>query len=271
MQHVDTTPTLARYMLGKTLKRLRTAAGINTKTAAETCHVVTPTITRWEAATSTPKPLAVAALGNLYGASDADIEKMCSWATKAQRRGLFEHADVPPDARMLFEAEHVAYAIRCVELENVPGLLQVPEYLMELQAALPQYFDPSTLEQIREVRERRQAAQAARSEPPITQYVIGVAAMTYLAQMPIEVREAQIERLREAVADGIDIRVVTRPHAAMSGSFTLVQISPGYPPFAYTETVAGSQYLEDSNVVSRFEQTFQSAQETAITLEEYLT
>ena len=263
-------PTLARFVLGRMLRRLRVEASVDVQTAADLCGVVKTTVIRWELGASPPKPPMVKELGNAYGATQADIDKMSAWALKAKRRGLFESPDVPPDARMLFEAEHVAHAIRAVELEHIPGLLQTPEYLAEVQAALPEYFEPDSLDRIRAVRERRQAAQAARTEPPITQYIIGIAAMTYLAQMPTDVRKGQIERLREAVASGIDIRVLTKPHAAMLGSFTLIQITPDHPPFAYIDSVDGSRYLEGEDVLCRFEQTFASAQKSAIALEEYL-
>lgn len=263
-------PTLARYVLGRMLKRLRVDAGIDIRTAAKICGVVETTISRWETGYTPPKPPVIMALGTAYGATDDEITKMSAWALKAKRRGLFEGPDVPPEARMLFEAEHVAHAIRAIELEHIPGLLQTPEYLAEVQAALPEYFDPESLDRIRAVRERRQAAQAGRTNPAITQYIIGIAAMTYLAQMPTDVMKGQIGRLRDAVASGVDIRVLTKPHAAMLGSFTMIQISPEHSPFAYIESVDGSRYLEGEDVLFRFSQTFASAQQSAIALEEYI-
>lgn len=263
-------PTLARFVLGRMLKRLRLAAEVDIKTAAGICGVVETTISRWESGASPPKPPMVTALGTAYGATQSDIEKMSGWANKAKRRGLFEGPEIPPDGRMLFEAEHVAHAIRAVELEHIPGLLQTPEYLAEVQDALPEYFEPDHLDRIRAVRERRQSAQAARTEPPIAQYIIGIAAMTYLTQMPTDVRKGQIGRLRDAVTSGVDIRVLTKPHAAMLGSFTMIQISPDHPPFVYLDSVDGSRYLEGEDVLCRFEQTFASAQQSAIALEEYL-
>lgn len=263
-------PTLARFVLGRMLRRLRTEAGVDIQAAADLCGVVKTTVIRWELGASPPKPPMVMALGNAYGATQSDIDKMSGWAIKAKRRGLFEGPDVPVDLRMLYEAEHIAHAIRAIELENIPGLLQTPEYLAELQDTLPGYFDPDTLAKIRDLRERRQAAQAARTEPSIVQYVIGIAAMTYLAQMSPDVRKGQTERLRDAVRSGVDIRVITQPHAAMLGSFTMIQISRDHPPFAYVESVDAGRYLEGEDVLFRFEQTFASAQETAIELEEYL-
>ena len=263
-------PTLARFVLGRTLKRLRLEAKVELKNAAAICGVVETTISRWEVGASPPKPPVIMALGNAYGASEADIAKMSTWANKAKRRGLFEGSDVPVDARMLFEAEHVAHAIRGIELEYVPGLLQTPEYLATMQSAVSEFHTAEMLAKIRNLRERRQAAQAARQKPVIMQYVVGLATMAYLDQMPGDVRKGQIARLLEAAKSGVDIRVLTKPHAAMLGSYTMIQISPDHPPFVYVESLDAGRYLEGENVLSPFEQTFVSAQKSATALEEYL-
>lgn len=263
-------PTLARFVLGRMLRRLRVEAGVDVQTAAELCGVVKTTVIRWENGNSPPKPPMVKELGREYGATRADIDKMSAWALKAKRRGLFEGPDVPVDLRMLYEAEHVAHTIKAVELEHIPGLLQTPEYLAEVQSALPGYFEPDTLSRIIDLRERRQHAQSARTTPAIMQYLIGTAAMTYLSQMTTDVRKGQTGRLRDAVASGVDIRVLTKPHAAMLGSFTMIQISPDHPPFAYVESVDAGRYLEGADVLFRFEQTFDAARTVSTPLEEYL-
>lgn len=252
------------------LKRLRIDAGLSRGRAGAHIGKIEETVRRWEVGQIAPNVSTIRDLANLYGASPEELARMTSLVASSKERGLYEDAGVPPELRYLYESEATSRAIRAIELENIPGLLQTPEYHRRIQEA--QLTEPAEFETaIRGLRPRRQEIVFSRRQPPHLQWVIGLAALAYLDAEP-DIRDDQLKRLREVdQLSHAEIRIITRFHPAMLGAFTLVtpNVSANHP-FVYVEGLDGGRYLEHRDVVSRYEAAFAAVFESAISLEEYL-
>jgi transcriptional regulator with XRE-family HTH domain len=268
----ETTPTLARRYIGETLERQRIEAGLSRGRVATELGKSAETIRRWENGEAPVSVSFIRDMGRMYEAPLAVISRLCALALETKQSGLFEGRHVPTEARVLWESETTAQLIRSVELENIPGLLQTPEYHRTVQAAqLP--VDAETAERSREFRTRRQRNLFGRKELPRMEFMIGRAAIDYTSRHP-GVYADQLARLREvANMPEAEIRVIADFHAGMLGSFTLItprQGALGARPFVYIEAADGVRYEESSDVVSLYEQVYPAVNETAILLEEYL-
>ncbi|MFD0558479.1 helix-turn-helix transcriptional regulator [Stackebrandtia endophytica] len=252
------------------LKRLREAAGLDVYKVAEHIGYDRTALGRWEQGINVPKIPTIRALAELYGASSVELSKLTTYATQAKRRGVYEHANLPIEVRMLYEAEPVADVIQSLELDYLPGLVQTPEYLRATQAVqIPHPTEVDTA--VQDLRRQRQEAVFDNRSPRV-ELVFGQSALLYLDSMP-EIKSGQVARLRELAAlDTVDIRVLTGLHAAMVGAFTIIEPDSGNEAasFVFLESADGCRYLEDRDVVSRYRQTFRLCQKQASPLEEYL-
>ena len=175
---------------------------------------------------------------------------------------------------MFADFEPTAVEILSYEPEYVPGLLQTPEYLRAVQAAQLPSQAPNP-EAVHKLRATRHKSLFTRRTQPSMKFVIGAVAMVYLDDLDEDVRTAQLAHLREMNAQAnIEIRVITRMHAAMNGGFTILepaQGSLGANRFVWVEAQDVCRYVEAGDVVSVYDEIFSSVCDRAKPLEEYLT
>lgn len=263
-------PTVARRALGSSLRKLRETAGFSRSQAAHAIGYSPQTIQRIEEGTQATRDHQVERLGRLYSAPPALMSEMYRYALDGSRRGWWQaHKEgIPSEFPLFLEAEQDAGRIWVLELEYIPGLLQTPEYLRAVQDAQPT-LPAAHAEAVRLLRSRRQELLFGRRQPPEIVFLIGRSSLDYLTTLP-EVYSGQLARLRQiAELPSVEIRVICGLHAAMAGSFNVLTPSTG-PPFAYVDSIDGCRYIEDGNVVSLYERTFEHVRSSAITLEEYL-
>lgn len=268
----ETPPTVARRFIGDTLKRLRQEAGKSQADVAAYVGKVEETIRRWEAGKNPVGVSVIRDLCSYYDAAPEIMSRLTSVAADAATPGLFEGPHVTPDNRALWENELTAASLRSVELDNVPGLLQTPEYQRSIQAALlPAARDVQAAN--RQNRAARQERVLGQKNPPELKCVIGRAVIDYMESHP-PVRDGQIARLREVNAmPNAEVKVLHTFHASMLGSFYVVTPRAGAlgaRPFVYLEGAHGGRYEEGKDVVSLYDEIFSSVHDTAIELEEYL-
>jgi DNA-binding XRE family transcriptional regulator len=266
-------PTLARRALALAFLRLRTAAGKTPAEVGVAVAVSRQTIGRIEDGDKATRLITVKALCDYYGVSRDEKSRLCELATRSKEKGWWEPffdktqgTITRPKSPLFLETEREAVRIWVLELEVIPGLLQTMEYLRELQAAglpMPQEIADAA----QGLRAHRQAMLDNRADAPEIEFIIGRAAMDYLEQLPKEVREGQMERIREVAArPNVTVRVITGLHAATAGSFTVLEPADEMPPFVYLDAVDGCRYVEDPveghDVVSLYERTFVAARES---------
>ncbi len=263
--------------MGIRFRRLREAKGETPAQTAAAIGMGRKTIDRIEKGTQGTKQPVIKALCDHFEVADQERSHIFSLFVRSGERGWWEayfdtgsRESVNPDFPLFLESEQVATLIRTFEAEIIPGLLQVPEYLVELQAVqLP--APEEVAEQILGLRAHRQKLIFGDNHRPGIEFLLGEAAMVYLSKLPRKVRDGQIERMLEVDAmPNASIRVLTGLHAAVAGSFTLLTASPDLPPFVYLDSVDGCRYIEQPDVVSLYERTFEGARERSESIREYL-
>lgn len=266
------TPTLAKIGLGAIIKRLMEDAGISDAEIAAAVGVHVDTIDRWKKGQFAPKRSAITVIVTVTGASPEEMSVMNTLSLESKKKGLFEGNNVPPELRVLYETEATARLIRSIELEYIPGLLQTRRYHLAAQAAQVAVEEEKAAT-LRRLRIRRQEIVFGRVPLPRMQFIIGIAALAYLEQLPGDLRDEQIDRLREVAAlPGVSIRVITGLHAGMLGSFTILTpaASTRAEAFAYVEDNDGGRYVE-GDVVSGYDAVHRRVWDRqSIELEEYL-
>lgn len=268
-------PTVAHGAFVKMLRELRQAARYDYADAAAELGVNTRTIKRWEDGTNIPSRSSIKFLGTFYGATHAQVEALCSLARDAKQTGLVEKfkGGAPPEFRTFAEHEASAISILMYEPELIPGLAQTTDYLREIHETYLDFLIPNP-RAIHAFRQNRQKRVFSRRHLPEIKMVIGIAAMLYLDALPDDVKSGQVQRLRELNAESsIDIKVVTLPHTAMGGGFTIMTPAKdghGASRFAYLESQDAGRYVEDSDTLSLYAKIFRSVYGRAIPLEEYL-
>ncbi|WP_460545139.1 helix-turn-helix domain-containing protein [Glycomyces halotolerans] len=271
-------PTLARRSLGAAFRRLREDAGQSPREVGEAIGVSRQTIGRIEDGKQATHILQAKALCDHFSVSATAKSHLCELAVRGKEKGWWEPyveagsaEPARPNFPLFLETEQVAIHIRVLETEVIPGLLQTPEYLRELQAAqLPQ--PPEVAEAVRALRTHRQKLMADRTDTPRTEFLISRSVVDYLDALPRDVAIGQRARLLEAaIVPGVEIRVITRLHAGAAGAFAILTPPEDVPPFVYIDDLDGCRYVEDLDIVSVYEQAFAATRNTSISVEEYLT
>lgn len=275
MSSAPSHPTISRRGLGKRLKQRREEAGLTEQEAAGLLGYTLKSIRRIEAGTQGTKQTTIEAFVKHYGIGPEEGSYLQTLRVRGTERGWWEDyidkgtkESTRPDFPMFLESEQIAKHISMFESEVVPGLLQTPAFLQALQdAQLP--IPLEVAEQVRKLRERRQ--EVFQGQVPAMQVLLGEAAILYLMRLAPEVRDGQVARLREVAAmPEAEVRITTRLHAAMAGSFAVVTTPDEFPPIVYSDLMDGCRYLEDMNVTSRYRRAFAAAWEVSVSLEEYL-
>lgn len=270
-------PTIARRSLGRSLERHRESKDLSRAEAGRAIGYSGQTVQRIEEGTQATKPIVVEALCKLYGIDDTEMSHLTTLAVRGKERGWWEpYFDIGseetsrPKIPLFLETEQSALQIWVLETEVIPGLLQTPEYLRELQAVqLP--MREEVAESWRGLRTHRQKLLYSRTPLPSLEFLIGKAAVDYLEAMPAEVRNGQVDRLLEVSAmAGASIRVLTSLHAATAGAFNLLYPGDESEPFVFTDAADGCRYIEQRQLVSMYEQIAESARDKSVPVEEYL-
>lgn len=273
----ESQPTIARRSMGRALERHREAKGLSRAEAGRAIGYSGQTIQRIEEGTQATRALVIEKLCDLYGVTGAEMSHLTTLAARGKERGWWEpYFDIGaeetsrPKIPLFLETEQAALQIRVLETEVIPGLLQTQEFLRELQAVqLPMPEDVA--ESWRGLRTHRQKLLYNRVPLPHLEFLIGRAAIEYLDAMPAAVRDGQISRLREVAAmENVEIRIITRLHAATTGAFNLLYPGDETAPFVFMDAADGCRYIEQRQLVSMYEQMFLSAREKSESAEEYL-
>lgn len=273
----ESQPTIARKGMGRALERHREARGLSRAEAGRAIDYSGQTIQRIEEGTQATRAIVVEKLCDLYGIDDAEMSHLTSLAARGKERGWWEpYFDIAagetsrPKIPLFLETEQAARQIWVLETEVIPGLLQTPEYLRQLQS-VQLAMREEVAESWRGLRTHRQQLLYSRAPLPRLEFLIGKAAIDYLDAMPTDVRDEQRARLLEVAAmRGASIRVLTRIHAATAGAFNLLYPGDDGEPFVFTDGADGCRYIEQPGLVSMYEQIFESARDMSIPIEEYL-
>jgi transcriptional regulator with XRE-family HTH domain len=263
-------PSVRRRRLGAQLRRLRDDAGFTLASAAERLGMPRAKLGKLETSElKTVKPSDLDAMLALYAVEDAQARELVELlARDAKIRGWWwKYRDLfGPEPLPDFEAE--ASVIRTFEPQVIPGLLQTPEYA-EAVFRGGRYTSPERIVRQVEARmERREILQRFDS-PARLWAVIDEAALRRPMGGP-EVMRTQCEYLlRVGALPNIDLHVLpfaAGAHAALSGSFVILDFPEALDPtIVYTDTVGSGLFEESPDEVGQYETVFGDVTAAALT------
>lgn len=246
-------PTVRRRRLAAELRRLREAVGLSSGQAARDLGWHAPKLTRFERADRTPSQGDLTVLLDLYQVHDDQLrDGLARLLRESNERGWWsDYRDVfGRSALPDFEAE--AETIRTYEAQVIPGLLQVPEYIEAVfrgGAARPDYV----VQRHVDARLERQRILEGH-DPTRLCAVVDEAALRRMVGGP-DVMVRQLDHLLHmAVRHHIDLRVLpfaSGAHAAMSGSFMILEFPDAAAPVAFTASVTSNLFVEERHQLNR--------------------
>ncbi len=151
-------PTAQRMIVGKMLGLLRVRAELNEKQAAEAIgYRYSSKISRLEGGQHDFKESEVCGLLRAYGATQDECEHVRHLAVKANRPGWWDDwSDVSTKSLQTHVSlEEMAQRIRSYEMQQLLGLLQIPEYTRALVEANSPDTDEKSVHRIVEFRTMR--------------------------------------------------------------------------------------------------------------------
>ncbi|MBX6383033.1 MAG: helix-turn-helix domain-containing protein [Microbispora sp.] len=256
--HSRRSPTVLRILLGTQLRRLRESRRIRLEDAGHAIRASHSKISRMELGRVGFRRRDVADLLTLYGVTDdSEREALLSLVAQANAPGWWhKYDDVLPS---WFEAyvglEQAASAIRCYEVQFVPGLLQTPGYAEAVvRLGYPDAPDEEVERRVRLRMDRQEVL--VRPDPPLLWAVIDEAVL----RRPVggaEVMRAQIEHLLEVITlPRVTLQIIpfsAGGHAAAGGPFSILRFAEDdLPDIVYLEQLTSAIYLEKREDIDRY-------------------
>lgn len=266
------TPSIARAALRRNIIDLRIAAGLDQSDVSASLGVHADTVRRWETGEIALRTANVIALAHLFKATPEQLTWLTTLAGQAKEKSAVEKfkGGADPEFSIYADFEPTARVIWTYEPEYLPGLIQTSDYLRAVHAAhLPEQV--KNPEAVHQLRTSRHVTLFTRTDMPEMRFLIGVAAMHYLQQLPPEVRDPQIQHLLDIDAmPTAKVRVITVMHPSMSGGYTLLTPASGIDAarFVYFEGERVMRYEEGTDVVSHHDKMFRTAWSRALKLKE---
>jgi transcriptional regulator with XRE-family HTH domain len=267
-------PTV-RLVLGKKLRELREAAGIDPSQLSKLKLGSASTTSRIETGKVPVAPYKVVALCKLYGVDQATTDELESLAYRSSEDSILDdYSDVIPRWFSIYvQLEASASRIRSWEPDVLPGLLQTAAYARAVFEAYRPPLEPTAVERSLAIREQRQRAVFAEQHQAHVFAVLGEGVLARQVGGPA-VAAAQLDHLRMLCGSGqATIRVLTfdvGAHAAMEGSFSLLEFDDSdLGDVAYVENAAGAKYIDKARLVPRYREMFDAVYRKSIPLEDY--
>lgn len=252
-------PTLNRLRLGRYLKRLREEAGVDRPTAAAAIDRSPSHVGHIEVGRNPPtKGDLIVLARDLYGADQETLAVLEALRVDASKRGWWSDSGLPEPLKDYVGLETDADAVRILELENVPGLLQTEEYMRRVYA-LEFRLSPKDVDRRVRARLQRQERLVGDNSLQLTA-VMSEAALERCA-WERSVAADQLARLIERAAwPNVDLRVLPLRlglHIGQAGPFALLSFPDGLlPDVVHQEYAAGGHVNDDEAVVSQLSTLF---------------
>lgn len=258
---MPTTPTVRRLLLSNELSRLRTAANVSAEQAAKHIGCRVTKISRIELAQNNIQVGDVKMLAELYGDDPGHIEIMLDLARGQNQRGRWNgyRAVYPEWFRMFVDLERDAAALRSVQVEVIPGLLQTERYIRALHEEDRPVGGSCDADDSVAARTERQEL-FTKSGPPEVSFILSESCLRRQVGGPAVMREQlhhliEMARLRTVLLQVLPFQAKTDA-GRIAYRFTLLTIpaprTTAPLEFAYVEAHDDARYLDDKKAVSAY-------------------
>jgi transcriptional regulator with XRE-family HTH domain len=250
-------PTIPRWQLGETLRRLRQDAGMSEADAAKALRCSESKIRRFEGGGVGMKYADVVLLLQAYRVEDEVRRAILDLHAQSAQRGWWTpYGQVPARFSQFLSLESSAISIRIFETVMVPGLLQTEAYARASDSANTPGITPEEVE--RQVQLRMERQQHVLADPPELWVILDEAVLHRPGGGPAVMAEqlehlARVARTREP--GGINLHVVPfshGPYQGQLGPFTIFGYEEDqHSPVVHVGGQEGSVYMNDEKDVSR--------------------
>lgn len=224
-------PTARQERLGTELRKMREAAGLTAREAAERVGTTSPQMSHVEAGRTGVSAERLRGMATHYAClDDALIDELVAMAAERDKgwweeyRGTLAHA-----ALDLAELEHRCRRLRTFQGVYIPGLLQVDDYTRALMAYGVPKPSPRQLEALVAFRMRRRKV-LDNGSPPAYEAVIHEAALRTLVADRDVARQQLAFILEQGERPGVTVRVVPFDVDGFGGAGTPVLYAYGPVP-----------------------------------------
>ncbi|WUI04497.1 helix-turn-helix domain-containing protein [Spirillospora sp. NBC_00431] len=246
-------------LVGSQLRRFREAAGISTEDAGYEIRGSHSKISRMELGRVGLKERDVADLLSLYGVTDPDRrDALLELVDLANRPSWWqEYGDtVPAWFEPYLGLEQGAVVARVYEVQDIPELLQTPDYARALLMARHPEAPAEEIERRVELRMRRRRRVFERPGPLKLWAVLDEAALRRRVGGAETMRDQLRFLIDMAWLPNVTVQILpfaSGGHAAECGPVTLLRFAePELPDVVYLEQLAGALYPDRPADISRY-------------------
>jgi transcriptional regulator with XRE-family HTH domain len=253
-----TPPTPRSRRLGRELKKLRDARGLNMDEAAKLLHCSTSRVSRIESGDIKPRAGDVMEMLVAYDmAIDGEPgTSLLVLARDLRESGWWQRLDALSSKYATF----IAYEAEALELRNfepilVPGLLQTEAYAHEV-ISVGRETDGATIDQLVQARLMRQSVLTRQPTPLRVHSILSEAALTVEVGSPEIVRDQLEHIVALSRLPNVTIQVLrfaAGAHIATRGGFAVLTFDKDDPPLGNIETMAGELFLESPKEISQLD------------------
>ncbi|MFI6404669.1 helix-turn-helix transcriptional regulator [Streptomyces sp. NPDC050548] len=238
-------PTARQRRLGRELRRLREAAGLTARQAAESLGTISVTMSQIESGVAGVSEARVRRIAAQYACTDTQlIDALVGMATERTDGWWEEYRDgLPPMFLDLAELQHHATFLQEIATAHVPGLLQIEDYARAVFA----YWRPEIPENEMELRvEHRIRRQVDLGMAPYTAVLHEPVLRTRVANR--RVARAQLDAVLErSDAPGVTVRVIPFDVDGFAGASAELLYAGGRVPAldtAQRDTPQGTAFID---------------------------
>ncbi|WP_433391065.1 helix-turn-helix domain-containing protein [Micromonospora sp. KLBMP9576] len=252
----DMGSTVPRRRLGRTLRDLRTEAGITLDAAAEALECSRQKVWRIESGLGSVRGVDVRAMCELYGATAELTRALTAVAGETRAKGWWHaYGDAIPDWFELYVGlESAASQLRFYKNSLVPGILQTRDYALGIYRIDQPDLSEEDRERAVELRLQRQSLLTRRlPRAPQVQVVLCESVLLRPVGSPTTMTDQLGHLLEEGRLPNVSVRVLPLAagphHGAVGGEFVLLDFPLGNrsvpdPSVVYSESWTGSLYLD---------------------------
>lgn len=261
-------PTARQARLGLELRKLREAAGLKAREAAELIGADSVQMSQIESGITGVSEQRLRRLAANYACADAElIDALAAMATD-RTRGWWEEyrGQLPTPFLDLPELEHHASYRWDVEFLHIPGLLQTSDYARELFSYVNQEFPDSEVERWVEHRMKRRII-IERPTPVQYETVVHEAALRIRVGDRVAARAQLISLLELSEADHITVRVIPFDLDHFGGAGSTMVYAGGQVPRLDTvvrDGPNGPVFIDAETQLSRYRTLFRRVESASL-------
>ncbi|MGX4692362.1 helix-turn-helix domain-containing protein [Streptomyces sp. JNUCC 63] len=274
----NSTSTVLGRRLGGELVELRTAAGLTQTHAAKALTASTTKVAKMEGGWVPMRDPDIRALCELYGVRDPGVVGSLLELARVDRerrkaKGWWDDYTIHGVMQEYVALESAATTIKAWQPSFVPGLLQTPQYIMDLRGDLSPAAIKSPASDEEFVAARLARQQLLSQDPPLTfQAVIYEAALRNFPGGTATAHGQLDHLLKAADLPNVLLRIFpfgAGTHPGLNGSFNILSFAePGAMDVVYVEAPFAQRWVEGGEGAAAYDELFEVITEHSLDEEE---